>query len=82
MTLTTKTMEWLNQNRRRSYPMQRDEWRSKASPESGLDCILLDALLFDADSEGEDAGALRLVSVEVSENSTSVVMSYASSATM
>ena len=74
MTLTAKTMEWLNQNRHRSYPMQRNAWRDKASPESGLDCVLLDALVFDADSSGHET--FELVSVKVESSKTIVTIRY------
>lgn len=74
MTLTDRSMEWLNQNRHRSYPMARDEWREKVSPESGLDCVLLDALAFDSDARGDET--LELVSVSVTQESTSVTMRY------
>lgn len=75
MTLTTSTMEWLNYNRHRAYPMRRDEWREKASPESGLDCVLLDALAFNSDSAGGEELMLDRVVVGVSQ--TEVYMSYA-----
>lgn len=68
MTLTAKTMEWLNNNRHRSYPMRRDEWREKVSPESGLDCVLLDAIAFNADAKGDEV--LELVSVNILPEST------------
>ena len=74
MTLTSRTMEWLNHNRHRSYPMKRDEWREKVSPESGLDCVLLDAVIFDADAKGDEV--LSLVRVMVREADTRVVFSY------
>ena len=74
MTLTSSTMEWLNHNRHRSYPMERDQWREKASVSSGLDCVLLDALLFDADASGTEV--LTVESVAVGEDSTIVTMKY------
>lgn len=74
MTLTSKTMEWLNHNRHRSYPMERDQWREKASASSGLDCVLLDALLFDADASGTEV--LTVESVVVGEDNTVVTMKY------
>lgn len=74
MTLTDKTMEWLNQNRYRSYPFSREEWREKVSPSSGLDCVVLDALVFDADAEGDEE--LVIMSVSVSSDRTVVGMSY------
>jgi len=74
MTLTDRSMGWLNQNRMRSYPMVRDEWRKKVSPESGLDCVILDALLFDSDANGDEE--LELVSVSVTHESTSITMRY------
>ena len=74
MTLTSKTMEWLGHNRHRSYPMKRDEWREKASPTSGLDCILLDATLFDPDARGDES--LMVSSMKVAENSTRISFVY------
>lgn len=76
MTLTTRSMEWLNQNRRRAYPMEQSEWRMNQSPESGLDAILLDALVVDSDAEGGES--LTLESATVTERSTTVVMKYGS----
>lgn len=78
MTLTAKTMEWLDQNRRRAYPMRRDEWRKIVSPESGLDGVLLDALAFCADARGDET--LSLESVAVSDVSSVVEMRYAGKA--
>lgn len=75
MTLTAKTMEWLDQNRHRSYPMRRDEWREKAAPSSGLDGVLLDAMAFCPDSAGDED--LRLESVSVEQERTTVEFSYA-----
>lgn len=69
MTLTGRSMGWLDQNRHRAYPMDRDEWRERVSPESGLDCVLLDATVFDACSPGIER--LRMLSVEVSSGSGS-----------
>lgn len=74
MTLTSKTMEWLNHNRHRSYPMKRDEWREKASPTSGLDCILLDATLFDPDARGDESLVVSMV--KVAENATRIAFVY------
>ena len=74
MTLTGQTMEWLNQNRYRAYPLQREPWRKSASADSGLDCILLDALVFDADAVGTPALTFR--HVLVNENSTEITLSY------
>ena len=76
MTLTDRSMEWLDQNRHRSYPMQRDSWRAKASPESGLDCVLLDALVFDPDSDPGGASGLWLESVNVESARTTVFLRY------
>ena len=77
MTLTSKTMEWLNQNRRRSYPMIREEWRKKVSPESGMDSVLLDALAFNNDAAGDEK--LELESVEVTSSAVRVLMRYSGS---
>lgn len=74
MTLTEKTMDWLNQNRYRSYPMARDEWREKVSSNSGLDCIILDSLVFNTDASGDED--LVLSSVSVSSDETKVYMNY------
>lgn len=77
MTLTSKTMEWLNQNRRRSYPMKRDAWREEVSPAFGLDCVLLDAILFDSDANGDER--LILTRIRVLENSTRIALRYGDS---
>lgn len=61
--MTSEIMEWLNQNRNRSYPMCRDEWREKVSPESRLDAVLLDALVFDCDSNGIRELCLEKISI-------------------
>jgi len=74
MTLTAKTMEWLNQNRRRSYPMCRQEWRRVVSPESNLDCVLLDAVAFNSDASGSEQ--MILSSVEISDEETRVRIRY------
>lgn len=72
--MTSEYMEWLNQNRYRSYPMIRDEWRQKVSPTDPFDGILLDALVFDSDSS--TARDLMLVKVEVSRSATEVFLRY------
>lgn len=76
MTITTHTMEWLNQNRERSYPFVRDKWREldvvKATP--ALDCVVLDATVFDADAAGDET--LVLKSVSVTKACTTVVFKY------
>lgn len=77
MTLTDRSMEWLNQNRRRSYPMRRDEWREVVSPESGLDCVILDALVFDPGRLSAGSFDLEVSSVEVSASGTVIRMKYA-----
>ena len=77
MTITDNTMEWLNQNRYRAYPMRFEEWREKASPESGLDAVLLDVQLFDNRAAG--LGDLRLISVDITHERTQVAMEYANS---
>ena len=77
MTITEKTMSWLDQNRYRSYPMSRDEWRKKVSPTSGLDSVLLDVTVFDADSVGSETLVLERISVSGgSRGKTEVSMSY------
>lgn len=72
--MTSETMEWLNQNRYRSYPMCRDEWREKASPESKLDAVLLDAMVFDCDSSG--TRELSVERISVSSDETRVFFKY------
>lgn len=74
MTLTSRSMEWLNQNRHRSYPMSRKEWRDKVPAGSALDCVLLDALVFDSSAKGNEE--FRLMSINVKQGSTSVTMKY------
>lgn len=74
MTLTSNAMEWLSQNRHRAYPMSREEWRRVASPTSGLDGILLDALAFNNDASGGEG--LRMLRVEVGASHTTVEMEY------
>jgi hypothetical protein len=54
--------------------MSRDAWRDKVSPESGLDCVLLDATLFDSDAVGDER--LFLKSIEVKEDTTCVRLAY------
>lgn len=72
--MTSVYTEWLDQNRHRSYPMEREEWRSRVSPESGLDCILLDALVFDSDASS--IGTLIFSKVEISRDATNVYLIY------
>lgn len=72
--MTSDTMEWLNQNRYRSFPLVRDEWRERVSPESGLDCVLLDAILLDADAIVDKD--LVLSKIEVSRSATKVYIKY------
>lgn len=72
--MTSETMGWLNQNRYRSYPMCSGEWREKASPESGLDRVLLDALVFDSDCAA--ARSLALCRISVSGDGTEVAFRY------
>lgn len=74
MTLTTRAMEWLGQNRHRSYPMERDGWRKKVAPTSGLDCVLLDVLVFDSGASGDEV--LSLEQVDVGASATVVTMKY------
>ncbi len=76
MTFTEKTMEWLNQNRNRSYPMETYQWRKKVSPESGLDCIVLDATVFDPDSY--DSASLVVEGLDVVSDMTTIHMLYRS----
>ena len=75
--MTSKIMDWLNQNRYRSFPMVRDEWRSKVSSESGLDKVLVDAMVFDADFSGHKS--LSLVKVSKDDLSTRVFFEYGES---
>ncbi len=74
MILTDRAMKWLDQNRFRSFPMESSEWRKKVSPASGLDRVLLDALLFDAGASGNEE--LVVESISVSDDDTVVSMSY------
>lgn len=66
MILTTRTMEWLNQNRRRAYPAVRDDWRacSEVAANRDLDSVLLDALVLDADATGDEMLTIESVSVK------------------
>lgn len=72
--MTSNTMDWLNQNRHRSFPLIRSEWREKVSPESGLDCILLDAVLLDSDASA--VRSLMLSSIAISRSATKVSLKY------
>ena len=74
MTLTTRSMEWLNQNRRRAYPLVQEDWRHVQAPDSGLDGVLLDALVLDSDATGIEQ--LTLESVTITEQETTVVLKY------
>ena len=74
MTLTTRSMEWLNQNRRRAYPLVRSDWRRTNPPESGRDAILLDALVLDADAMGTER--LTLVAATVEHDRTTIRLRY------
>lgn len=75
--MTSETMGWLNQNRYRSYPMCSGEWRGKVSPGSGLDVVLLDALVFDGDSSA--VRSLVLSRISVSSDRTEATFSYGGS---
>lgn len=66
--------EWLDSNRHRSYPMDTYGWRRVVSPESGLDCVILDAMVFDPSASGGDE--LVVSGISVSESSTRVSMEY------
>ena len=72
--MTTEIIGWLNQNRYRSYPLSRDTWREKVSPESGLDRVLLDALVFDCGSH--DVKKLVLNRITMSDSDAKVYFSY------
>ena len=74
MTLTTRSMEWLNQNRRRAYPLVRADWRRTNPPEAGRDAILLDALVLDADAMGTER--LTLVAATVEHDRTTIRLRY------
>ena len=74
----TGAIQWLNGNRMRSYPMRRDPWRRLAPAGSpGLDCVLLDALVFDADAPADSPPELTVESVRVDADSATVSFSYA-----
>ena len=74
--MTTEMMGWLNQNRYRSYPMVRDEWREKVSPDSGLDKVLLDVLVFDSNASRKDLKDLVVSKIVVTSDSTEVFFKY------
>lgn len=74
MTLTTQAMEWLDQNSRRSYPMERDGWRERVSAQSGLDCVLLDALVVDVGAT--KTSDCMFESIHVTQDETRVSFSY------
>lgn len=74
MTLTSRSIGWLNYNRHRSYPMKRDEWREKVSPKSGLDCVILDAMVFNCDASAMEK--LEVSSISVTNEGTEVSMKY------
>lgn len=73
--VTSIAQNWLDENRHRAFPMDRSEWRKSVSPESGLDCVMLDATLFDPGASSEER--LDVSSVSVSESMTTVSMRYA-----
>lgn len=74
----TDAIQWLNGNRMRSYPMRRDPWRRLAAAGSpGLDCVLLDALAFDADAPAGKSPELTVESIRVETGSTTVSFAYA-----
>ena len=74
MTLTTRSMGWLNQNRRRAYPLVRTDWRRTNPPEAGRDAILLDAIVLDADAMGTEQ--LTLVAATVEHDRTTIRLRY------
>lgn len=77
MTLTTRSMEWLNANRRRAYPLARDAWRRRNPSNPGFDAILLDALVLDTDAKGTEE--LVLESADVGREKTIIGMKYGGS---
>lgn len=76
MTHTSNTIGWLNQNRNRAYPLKAEEWREKFGPVSPLDCVLLDALVFDADASSVDSCAFVVKRIAVQEGKTEVDFMY------
>ena len=74
MTVTDRAIGWLDQNRHRSYPLERDGWRRVASATSGLDCVILDAMLFDQCASGDEEMVLE--SIQVTQEKTIVTVSY------
>lgn len=74
MTLTAKTMEWLNQNRHRAYPMRREEWRIKVPSGSMLDCVLLDAIICNVNAVGYET--VEISSIDITSERTEVIMKY------
>ena len=72
--MTSEIMGWLNKNRYRSYPMCRDEWREKVPCRSGLDTVLLDALVFDCDCSS--IRSLVLSRISVSADRTEATFAY------
>lgn len=74
--MTSETIGWLNENRNRSYPMARDEWRGRVPAGSAIDCVLLDALVFDGSADPSDDCTLLLESVSVGAIETIVTLRY------
>lgn len=85
MTLTTRSMGWLNQNRYRAYPFRNDEGliQTKTDLQSvtGVakeripDCVLLDALVIDTRKESEET-SLVATGYTVAADSTQVSFTY------
>lgn len=75
MTLDAKSMGWLNHNRFRSYPMEREAWRDAVGAGSPLDCVLLDAVVFDA-TDGSEGRALVMTECDVGDDHTDARFSY------
>ena len=79
--MNSRYMDWLNQNRHRAYPFVQEEWRKYADPESGLDCILLDALVVNAGIDPEPR-KLYIKSVVSLPAKTIITINYAGDTTV
>lgn len=74
--MNSRHMDWLNQNRNRAYPLVQEEWRKHVDPESGLDCILLDALVVNAGIDPESR-KLYIKSIVTRPTKTTITINYA-----
>lgn len=74
MTVTDRAIEWLDQNRHRAYPFESSGWRAVVPQSSGLDCVVLDALVFDSSSGSVSDFVIE--SINVTDERTEISMSY------